>query len=513
MFAMLDADGDGHFSPPEFAAHHGLAPGSLAVGDWATRWQDPRGMTEAELAAAVGGGADDAPVQQIHIALTGNPTEMQVQYVGLTREACSTARVGVRVRGGGGDFRWHGASSRTYTVPRRWWEPEGWIGFVYTAVLRGLIPRSEYEYHISNCGDEANNTGELHFRAAAVEGTLPVTMGVFGDMGTAVPLGFEVTRRLVAAQRAGRGFDATMLFGDISYAGVDTAFPALNMSKSDEIQAVWDLFGRQNEPLGREVPFMVGVGNHDMFYSAAAMSTRWTMPGPASGGEGNFWWSTNVGGVHLVSISSEHDYGARTSPQWRWLAGDLAAANGNRARVPWVVLAVHRPMYSSDADGWNAHSPGCALQTSIEPLLLQHRVDLVLAGHQHCYEHVLPVRNGTVLDRPTQQGGPGCEAVYRNPRGPPHITLGTAGAAQAESWRTPQPPWSHLRLANGRNPSAPPGDGWHYEDTFGYGRLTAHNASHLSLRFVPIRGSLDDCFWIVKDASHSAAAPPTPSAD
>lgn len=43
---------------------------------------------------------------------------------------------------------------------------------------------------------------------------------------------------------------------------------------------------------------------------------------------------------------------------------DLAYVSTRHAQVPWVVLTVHRPLYSADAAEFEAHSPGGALQVS-----------------------------------------------------------------------------------------------------------------------------------------------------
>ena len=60
-----------------------------------------------------------------------------------------------------------------------------------------------------------------------------------------------------------------------------------------------------------------------------------------SNGNGVFWYSFDYGYVHVVQISSEHDWrpGAK---QYEWLAADLAAVN--RSRTPFVVLTAHRMM-------------------------------------------------------------------------------------------------------------------------------------------------------------------------
>ena len=55
----------------------------------------------------------------------------------------------------------------------------------------------------------------------------------------------------------------------------------------------------------------------------------------------------------------------------------------NRSLTPWSVVAFHRPMYSSDAGAYAAHSPGCELQVELEALLLERLFLLVLhLGHE-----------------------------------------------------------------------------------------------------------------------------------
>jgi len=51
-------------------------------------------------------------------------------------------------------------------------------------------------------------------------------------------------------------------------------------------------------------------------------------------------------------------------------------------------------MYSSDADGYDNHRPGCNLLRNLEEMLNKYRVDIVMTGHEHCYERTFPVVNG-----------------------------------------------------------------------------------------------------------------------
>lgn len=53
-------------------------------------------------------------------------------------------------------------------------------------------------------------------------------------------------------------------------------------------------------------------------------------------------YSHDYGSVHFTYISTEHDI-SPGSVQYRWLQRDLAAVD--RCATPWVVLALHRPLY------------------------------------------------------------------------------------------------------------------------------------------------------------------------
>ena len=79
-------------------------------------------------------------------------------------------------------------------------------------------------------------------------------MALIGDQGTVMPLGFAVTEKLTTVQddeEEGDGgvVDMVVHVGDLSYAGIDTAFPRLNVSKEDEFEWIWDLWQLQNQPV------------------------------------------------------------------------------------------------------------------------------------------------------------------------------------------------------------------------------------------------------------------------
>lgn len=57
------------------------------------------------------------------------------------------------------------------------------------------------------------------------------------------------------------------------------------------------------------------------------------MPAPAT--KEKPWWSYDVGLLHLVGMSTEHDYSA-LSEQRAWLEADLERVN--RTLTPWIIF-------------------------------------------------------------------------------------------------------------------------------------------------------------------------------
>lgn len=145
------------------------------------------------------------------------------------------------------------------------------------------------------------------------------------------------------------------------------------------------------------------------------------MPGDSRG----HWYSINVGLIHFVLISSEvyhmdafvtADGIAINAPaQKAWLQADLAAVD--RVATPWVIALYHRPFYCSNADSDECSSiplqwPTNPLRVDLEPLFMEHGVDLCVEAHEHSVEMVYPLVNGTVTQKD-----------FVNPRAPVHLVV------------------------------------------------------------------------------------------
>ena len=139
--------------------------------------------------------------------------------------ASTTARV---VLGDGRTFK---AVASHYSVPSRWWQPEGWIGWLYTAVLTGLEPGSSLTYVcVTQDGVNASSASMTLKVPPPTSRDTPVSFATFGDMGTAIPFGYKVTDKLAEEQKT-NPVDFVFHQGDISYAGVDAGVPIINFTK------------------------------------------------------------------------------------------------------------------------------------------------------------------------------------------------------------------------------------------------------------------------------------------
>lgn len=212
-----------------------------------------------------------------------------------------------------------------------------------------------------------------------------------------------------AGARIGRGeIDAVFHGGDLSYA---TGY-----------SAVWDFYADMFSPVAGGTTYLSIVGNHeidwisgDTLYTLAATNgnqnpdrdsggecgiptlTLYPEPAPATINEP--WWSYDIGLIHFVGISSEHNF-TTGSPQYLWLENDLKTVD--RTVTPWVLFGSHRAMYlNSDYVGpvTSDLNVSALLIEHIEPLLWKYRVNIGFYGHNHVVQRTSAVLNKKVIQR------------------------------------------------------------------------------------------------------------------
>jgi predicted phosphodiesterase len=237
--------------------------------------------------------------------------------------------------------------------------------------VTALEPSTVYCYELAN--DTNALTGRTGFRTApAVDSTDPVRFLAFGDSG-----GGGADQYALLDQMYTVPYDLMIHTGDLAY-------------DSGTIQQVEDTVFTVYGDLFRNIPFFPAAGNHDYgTMQGAPFRDVFNLPGNEK------WYSYDWGRVHFVALDTESDY----STQMTWLDQDLAAN-----QLPWKVIYMHRPPYSS-----GTHGSDTTLRGKLAPLAEKYGVQLVLAGHDHDYERMKP-QNG-VAYVVTGGGGIGTRSV------------------------------------------------------------------------------------------------------
>lgn len=294
-------------------------------------------------------------------------------------------------------------------------------GHVHNVVLGNLDSSTVYYYKCGGAGLEYS------FRTPPALGPqTPITFAIAGDLGQTD----ETSSTLDHIRQS--SYDVLLLPGDLSYA--------------DYYQPLWDSFGNLIEPLASSRPWMVTQGNHEVetiplvVDSFRSYNTRWKMPYKESDSDSNLYYSFEVAGVHVLMLGSYADV-SRDSNQYKWLQADLAKVD--RSRTPWLIAVLHAPWYNSN---FKHQGDGDEMMKSMEFILREAKVDLLIAGHVHAYERTARVFNGNA---------DACGIL--------HITVGVGGNREglAHNFIDPKPGWSLYR-----------------EASYGHGMLKVVNGTH-----------------------------------
>eukprot|EP00239_Pterosperma_sp_CCMP1384_P008567 CAMPEP_0197858816 /NCGR_PEP_ID=MMETSP1438-20131217/32891_1 /TAXON_ID=1461541 /ORGANISM="Pterosperma sp., Strain CCMP1384" /LENGTH=513 /DNA_ID=CAMNT_0043475087 /DNA_START=119 /DNA_END=1657 /DNA_ORIENTATION=+ len=393
--------------------------------------------------------------QQIHLALTGDATQMAVTWV--TKTATPAPAVSFEVASATDQQRQQVQSAATVVAAKtHTYTGGGWEGFIHTAVMTGLAPgRKQYTYKvgdtstgtwtdsivfktavpgstntddtISHTSSTSNENKHEQEQEKEKDGGATVTFATWGDMGT--NRGAPGNDHFVTSLADGNipeldDLDFVLLQGDIAY----------DKGKQD----VWDTFYQEVQPFASRLPLMTCPGNEDHALNFTGYLNRVFMPGQAPDAPHAPWWySFNYGLVHVVSMATEqsHDGGVgywNGTAQWKWLEADLKGVD--RKAQPWVVVIGHRPLYCSSNDYYDCEMWGPKARKALEPLFCHYGVDLYLSGHVHSYERTFPVC-----------GAQSKSHSYSNPTAPVHVMNGAGGAGLTSKWST-QPAWSAKRI-------------------------------------------------------------------
>lgn len=342
-----------------------------------------------------------------------------------------------------------------------------YVEITYTAIATGLEPDCLYTYRVGSgphlWSKSYGFKGLTPFYNASVPNNAPLAytprVAIFGDMG--IGDFSKQTRRLLEAQAHEGSIDAVIHLGDIGY-------------DLDALQGrVADQFLYEVQPIASHIPYMVLPGNHEHHRNFTHYSNIFRMPRNRDSGESNFFYSFNLGKAHFICINSEAYFylsAEFVTTQYRWLEADLAAAQTNRAAVPWVFVCMHKPLYCQI--DWRrpmeeSHDFKCnydcdhetkLLRGELEDLFYRYSVDVIFAGHMHNYEREMPIYQN--MSVPSEVDLP---HYHRNPKAQVSILSGSAGSDHLHDAISATPQlWSVINV-----------------DNYGFGVLSVLNSSHI----------------------------------
>lgn len=126
------------------------------------------------------------------------------------------------------------------------------------------------------------------------------------------------------------------------------------------------------------------VGNHE-FETQDEIEVMYDRLMLGQGDSERRYFAFRYGGVHLLCLDTESGgLESADGGQYQWLEAQLDAASAD-ADVRHIVVCMHRPFFT-----FTRHWPEDPIvREMVHPLLVKHGVQLVLAGHSHCYERFL----------------------------------------------------------------------------------------------------------------------------
>jgi hypothetical protein len=183
----------------------------------------------------------------------------------------------------------------------------------------------------------------------------------------------------------GETFDLALHAGDVAYGdetGIGDATYVTMQSWFFDVYRTWL----------RRRPLFPTMGNHDSRATnawGAAYLNLFTLP--ENGATVLFpdhaerYYSFDYGPIHFVSLDTEFAFQNvnRREAQLAWLDSDLSAT-----AQPWKIVFFHRPPYSSGAE----HGSDLVIRQAFGPLFEKYGVQLVINGHEHDYERLVPWR-------------------------------------------------------------------------------------------------------------------------
>jgi predicted phosphodiesterase len=219
----------------------------------------------------------------------------------------------------------------------------------------------------------------------------------------------EATRTMKYLQANKEDIDAIILAGDLAYPN----------ARPDRWDMWFDLLDRFS--VFHEVSLQIATGNHDVDITDesgqifTAYENRFQMPAiqpairkpslgfneknpgvpyPLEYDYGNAYYAFTYGIARHVVVSSYSNFDPG-SKQYTWLVDELESID--RSVTPWLIVTIHVPIYNT----FCKHRKDVQViraREYLEPLFVEHHVNIVFSGHVHAYMRTKNVAFGELND-------------------------------------------------------------------------------------------------------------------
>ncbi|MBI2927274.1 MAG: fibronectin type III domain-containing protein [Verrucomicrobia bacterium] len=365
----------------------------------------------------------------------------------------------------------------------------------HVAAISNLQPDTKYFYEVGTLNGWFPAGPADFFVTSPLPGTAkPTRVWVVGDSGSG-DANAEAVRDGYLLFTGSRQPDLWLMLGDnADENGTDAEYQA----------AVFELY----PTVLRNTMLWPALGNRDTANSANPPPTLpyfnvFTLPanGEAGGAPSatERYYSFDYANIHFICLDSISSDGGLGSPMLTWLQNDLTTTTQE-----WIIAFWHHPPYSKGEHDSDLEIELVQMRENVLPVLENHGVDLVLAGHNHGYERsfLLDGHYGAASSfspSMTNDGGDGREEGAGAYRKPPGVSAnqGTVYVVAGSGGSVGPAPLAHPAMFTAQG-------------VLGSVVLDV-NASRLDAAFLGVDGAVLDHFTILKQAAPSSS-PVAPTA-
>ncbi|KAK1423903.1 hypothetical protein QVD17_19213 [Tagetes erecta] len=302
-------------------------------------------------------------------------------------------------------------------------------GYIHHCTLQNLEFSTKYYYEV---GIDHTTRTFWFVTPPEVGPDMPYTFGIIGDLGQTYDSNITLTHYEMNPIKG----ESVLYVGDLSYAD---HYPYHDNRR-------WDSWARFVERSVAYQPWIWTAGNHELDFNPYIGENkpfkpflhRYRVPFNASGSTEPLWYSIKRASAYIIVLSSYSAYGTYT-PQYMWLMEEFLKVN--RSETPWLIVLMHSPWYNSNS---YHYMEGETMRVMFEPWFVEHKVDVVFAGHVHAYERSERISN---IAYNIVNGK--CTPVF-DQNAPVYITIGDGGNIEglATEMTEPQPNYSAFREAS-----------------------------------------------------------------